>query len=460
VALAGREQAGKLFQGAIDNSTSEFWSAVFDYARGTTGDDTDTRLMIRAGLSAAPYLMRLEEWLAAASMLETAFIAEPSKSTATVILPAIRKLTEHVPAATGLLANVLSVVDPIAAETQIHSFVDACVARGDYGLASAGAGTLMDLYRASGRLADALRMAEQKPSYTQLAGLGPLDQLIDAVKRLQILNAMGRAREVLAEVGTLRDRIQSLPAAAVREERGTSWDVYETLLDVAFGAAMQLEQWDEALELTAANLASKRGRSAPATAIAQVRFNDYGPLLRLGRTSEALAVLLECRQVFEDVQDIQMLGMTLGALADTELARGRGDEAIRMQRAALRFAYLAGDVPAVTAGYHNLGLYLHLHTQQPAAALTIHLAAALIRALTGAFGAEISIRAAADDLCEAGSGAALPADVAALCGQMPDIPGTDLAGLLAALGPDEETLAQVYQQLIDAVGEVASTMTE
>jgi hypothetical protein len=181
---------------------------------------------------------------------------------------------------------------------------------------------------------------------------------------------------------------------------------------------------------------------------ARSRFNDYFPLLRLGRTEEALALLLECRQVFQDARDIGMLGKILGALADAEDARGHGDAAIGLERDALRYKYLAGDVTAIAAGYHNLGYYLPGHARQPDPALACHLASALIRALTGAEGADRSVRDAAANLRELGPDATPPADVAGLCRQVGDIPGTDLARLLAALTPDPATVEQTLSELI------------
>jgi hypothetical protein len=113
---------------------------------------------------------------------------------------------------------------------------------------------------------------------------------------------------------------------------------------------------------------------------ARAGFN-YGPLLRLGRADEALHLLRECRQAFEDAHDIHALGTTLSALADAEDDRGHGDAAIRLERDALRYAYLAGGVAEIAYSYHNLGGYLRVHARQPALALASHLAAALIYAL-------------------------------------------------------------------------------
>jgi hypothetical protein len=187
----------------------------------------------------------------------------------------------------------------------------------------------------------------------------------------------------------------------------------------------------------------------PAADIAHSRFNDYFPLLELGRTDEALALLLECcRQAFQDARDPRKLGMALGALAHVEDERGHGAAAIGLERDALRYSYLAGDVIGIAVSYHNLGSCLSRHARQPAPALACHLAAALIRALTGSKGNEDPVGAAATDLLALAADATPPADVADLSRQVGDIPGTDLPGLLAVLAPDPAAADQALRDLI------------
>jgi tetratricopeptide (TPR) repeat protein len=467
VAAAGRAQAGQPFREAVDTEAAAYWDAGYRYASGETGDrGTDTGLIVRAGLAAVPYLMRRQQWTAAGTMLESAFHRDPSRANAAAVLPAIREIADHDARAVGVLALALEVLDPVAAERQMRASLDAAVTRGDYRSASVTAGQLADLCRDSGRLAEALTLAEQQIGYTRRAGLGPWTQLADEVQRLQVMTVMGQAGHVLAEVQRLRDQMQDLPAARGPDETATPWNVRETLLDLGRDAARQLGRWQDALDLNAEQITSKRGRSAPAADIARARFNDYGPLLRLGRTEEALALLLECRHVFQDARNTRMLGKTLTALADTEDARSHGDAAIGLERDALRYSYLAGDVIGITVSYHNLGNYLRRHARQTAPALACHLAAALICALTGAEGTDDSVRAALTDLralgAQDGAGPAPvaasgagepapeivpPADVPALSRLVGDIPGTDLAGLIAALTPNPATADQTLRDL-------------
>jgi hypothetical protein len=459
VAEAGRARAGQPFRDAVDAMAAAYWHAVHGYASGGNDEGSvHTGLVVRAGLAAVPYYLRHQDWKSAGFLLESAFVRDPSRANAAAVLPAIQQITRHDPRQAGVLARVLQVIDPAAADATLRAALDDAVARGDYRFASVAAGQLASRCTDSGRLAEALQLTEQKADYTRRAGLGPWTQLGDEVRRLQVLAVVGQAGQVLDEVGRLRARMDALPATPAADgpaETAPSWSVRETLLDTGREAARQLRRWEEALELNAAQVASLRGRRAPATDIAFSRFNDYFPLLRLGRTGEALDLLLECRQVFQDAHDTRMLGNTLSALADTENQRGHGDAAIRLERDALRYLYLAGDVTGIAVSYHNLGNYLRRHARQPAPALASHLAATLIRTLAGADGADRSLNAATDDLREFGAAAVPPHDVADLCERLADIPGTDLTRLIAALSPDLQAAEQTLRDLIALAQEQA-----
>jgi len=326
----------------------------------------------------------------------------------------------------------------------------AALDRGNYSIAAEAASDLAWYCRETGRLAEALTLTEQGIGYVEQAGLGPWTQLIAQVRRLQVLNAMGRSAEVLAEVHRLRADMDTLPATSDQPETIIPWSAREALLDTGRQAALGLGRWQDALDLTAEAAVSQRDRGAPATATAQSRFNDYGPLLQLGRTDEALALLLRCREVFEAAQDIEMLGRVFSALAAVEDELGHGQAAIGLGRDGLRYGYLAGDPDAIAGRHHNLGNYLARQAGQPAAALAHHLAAALIRAITGGRGLENSLRGAAADLRELGDGAAVPAGMARLCEQVGEAPGVDLGALLGALataGAADRALRDLLTQI-------------
>jgi hypothetical protein len=465
VAAAGRDLAGDAFREAADTELAAYWAGAADYAVNREADQDTGGLVIRAGLSAAPYLLRLHAWIQARSLLEHALIRDKSRATAGAALPALRAIaaavagTDSELVALGDLARALERMDPAVGEQQTAAVLATALDRQDYWTASTSAGYLVAYRLAAGRLGEALQLAEDKAGYTRQAGLGPWTQLGDQVRRLQILESMGQARQVLDEVQRLRNQMDGLSTASVQPEANEPWDVQETLLDIGQKAAKQLGLWAEALELSGAEVASMRGRGAPDSEIASVQVNNYGPLLRLGRLDDAVALLITCREVFERTHDIRHLGTVLSALADTEDERGHGDVAIVLERDALRYKYLVTDMGGVQVSHHNLGNYLLAHAEAPQAALPHHLAAALLRVITGAEGAERSMRAAAGDL-RLGGEAAMPASAAALCLRVGEVPGVHLDRLLATLAPEAGTAEQVLGELVDRVrADAAATVS-
>ena len=92
------------------------------HASGETGDGAvRTELVVRAGLAAVPYLIRLREWTAAGGMLQYAFNRDPSRANAAAMLPAIQQITGYDATQAHVLALVLAVLDPAAGERQLRA---------------------------------------------------------------------------------------------------------------------------------------------------------------------------------------------------------------------------------------------------------------------------------------------------------------------------------------------------
>jgi tetratricopeptide (TPR) repeat protein len=237
----------------------------------------------------------------------------------------------------------------------------------------------------------------------------------------------------------------TLPADLDRAtERVAVWNVRETILNTGALAAQALGLWERALELNAENMASKRGRGAGAHDQARDAFNDYGPLIRLGRLPEARALLIDCREVFEQADDIRSLGSTLSALADVEDALGHGERAVDLTREALRFTYAAGDPDDVGVSHHNLASYLQGSGADPGLVGAHRVAAAVIAYQTGS-GRIIRWLSALGRLLAGDDGSSVPRSFGQVRAMVGQVPGVDLAGLLARLpgrAPDPDTAVQ------------------
>jgi hypothetical protein len=442
VAAAGRAQAGEEFQAAVDHKAAAFWNTVFQQAL----EQETGWLVVRAGRAAVPYLLRLGERRRALFLLEQVMHRDQSPGTIAALLPVLRQIAEdaqgsddQTPAGV-LLARALANIDPAASARQLRGLLTAEVDRGDYSSASTISLDLVNNYLRAGRLNEALTLADEGADYTRRAGLGPWTQLQDEALRLQILGLQGHAGQVLADVTRLRQHMAELPEEPDESDTALPYSVRELILDTGRTAAAQLKRWEDALALNAEIQESMERRGASALEIARSRFNDYAPLLRLGRLAEARSLLLECREIFEREQNMQGLGRVLGALADVEDKAGHGQDAIDLQRDALRYNYLTGEAESIAVSHHNLGNYLTRHAADDPRALAHHLAAALLRALTGNQGADRSLAAAAEDLADLPDGAAAPASVSELCDTVGEVPGVHLDRLLGQLAADPATV--------------------
>ncbi|MGH8902245.1 MAG: AAA family ATPase, partial [Egibacteraceae bacterium] len=408
-------------------------------------------LVSHAGRAAAPYLLRLQHWDGAGWMLEEVLRRDGSPGTVAALLPLLRRLadaaagTEQELAHAGSLARALATVRPAEAETRFRDLVDRAAGRGRYDLAAAVAGDLMILLRDGGRLSEALVLAEQMQGYTLRAGLGPWTQLVDEARRLEILRLQGRNEQVLAAVHALRETMAGLAEHRDAVERVVPWNVRELVLQTGVFAALGLGRWEEALAFNAEAAWSKRRRGASRLDQAGTRFNDYGSLLRLGRLGEAKALLLDCRQVYEDAHDVAWLGRVLSALADVESELGRTGSAVRLEQDALRLHYTAGDPDDIAVSHFNLANYLQRDGRDVVVALAHRLACAVIELQTGSGRLPDTLRVLAQDL--AGFDGDLPGSFAQLCRLVDQTDGVHLTQLVDRLPkqvPDgETTLAEV-----------------
>jgi tetratricopeptide (TPR) repeat protein len=459
VAAAIAAGAGPEFAVAVDAELAAFWVQVYVQGLEREGGE-DTGLVVRAGLAAAPYLLRRRDWDTASSLLEDAINRDNSPGTVQAALPSLRRIAAATGAADdqAVLARALATVDPAQAEQLLRGALATAAGNGDYRSASATATDLATLLRGSGRLREALDVLTAQEDYTRRAGLGPWTQLLDQAQRLQIMSNLGEHDQVLARTGQLREQMARLPARPDADETASPWNVRELILDTGYGSALATGRWQLCLDLTAEITASERERDAGAHQRTRTRFNDTGPLIRLGRLSEAGRLLRDCQRVFEEHRDIPMLARVLSTRADLENALGHRDAAADLERTALRLRYAHPDPRDIAASHHNLANYLGAGDR--AGRRAHRLAAALIWKLTGMIhNLARAVHELAAELRDDPVDAGLPDTVPQVVEVTERTEGVHLGELLDVLEPDrrivEERLAEILRDaaMVDKSGD-------
>ena len=434
---------------AVDTELAAFWTALAYSAMWAEGGE-HTPMVVRAGLSAAPYLLRRHDFDQAGRLLEQVIMRDRTAGTVQAALPYLRRIavaTGAVEAAVRL-ANILMGVDPAAAERLLRDSLDRAVADNNFLSASGTAGDLINLLMETGRLREALDLVDRKVDYTRRAGLGPWNQLANQTRRLQILYRLGETARVLAEVQQLRVRTADLPDQQGPNDTIHPFNVRETILNLGALAARDLGRWQLALDLTAEQAASVQRRGGGDHAVALTRFNAYPSLLELGRLDEADRLLRACQQVFEQSEDIGMLAKTLTARAILEARRGHHTQAADLQRAALRLTYPRPDPREVGVAHHSLANRLTA-TAAPAGQVLGHrLAAALLFHLTDMAGElTVTMRALAEDLRRYPDSAP-PASLAELAAVVEQVDGVRYTILIGALAADPGQIDVVLAELV------------
>jgi hypothetical protein len=334
---------------------------------------------------ASPYLLRQQRWREASALLERLLQRDDSPDTVAYALPLLERISEETTGTErelidkAVLAGALRQAGRLSeAESLIRDVVRLASAGSDFRTASACAGELINLLLSTGRLEEALKVAEEKASYSRQAGLGPWTQLGDQRRRLQVLNAMGRHGQVLTEVRSLRMQMDALPLESESAESVDSWNVREGLLDTGRNAALRTGDWGTALDLNAGVVKSLLARGAGDLDLARSSFNDYFPMLELGRVDQARALLLSCRNVFQRERSIGTIGSVYGALADLEDRTGDRTAAVQFQALAMRYDYQSGDPENCASSHGNLSVYMERHGHALAEVLAHRLAAGSI----------------------------------------------------------------------------------
>lgn len=412
-----------------------WWDHVFHEGARRPGAE-NSALVLRAALSATPYLIRLGEYSLAAQMLLHAVIRDASPTTVHTALSALRRMTRLTDdeSVHGVLAEVLRHVAPLEAETLLRQRLRST----DHAAAARAAGGLFNVLRNAGRLSEALAVAEQARQLGRKAGYGPWAQVQGRAARLQVLGLMGRHHDVLAETEVLRAEMARLPDVPAVGDPVEPWSAREMVLDTACESALALREWETALALNEEAVASKRRRGASSREFARTWFKSFGPLVELDRIDEADRLLRTCQRVFEELGDVSMLIPVFGARAVVEYARGRLDVGLDLQRTALRLGYARGDLGNTATAHHNLASFLARTGGDRAERSAHRLASALLGLVMGK-GHDVggSLALLADDY-RAGDEPATFADLVRLVERTP---GVRFAEAVGRFGDGDQALA-------------------
>jgi tetratricopeptide (TPR) repeat protein len=455
IAEAVRAATSEQVTAAVDAELAAWWTAVAQWGikEEQAGRDTG-QVVVRAGLAAAPYLLRQHAWEAAGYLIEQALLRDYSSPIiAQAVLPPLRRIAEATGELKdlGALASVLAMVDSAKAETLLHRVYDQATTVGDHRAASSAAGNLAILLREQGRLHDALALADQATEHIRDAGMGSWHQLGNQSLRLKILGLLGHHEQVVTELAALRDRMVQLPDQPTDNDSLNLWSVRESVFAVGCDSALVLCRWALALNLYDEIVAAKRRRGASPHEIAQTRFDTYMPLLHLGRLAEADQLLRECQEVFDTTGDISALGAVYSARANLECERGHLQDSVELERTAQRLHYTRPDPDFIFRSHHNLADYLSRTRADPCEQRAHRLAAALLRRLTGDIKDLTVLGALADEL----RGDADRPDVPTLPTALFDVirlvdvgDGVYFGDLVAALCPDLDAADQVLADLL------------
>ena len=458
-----RANAPQLLIDAVNQVMAQAWYQTFNQA--LQKESTDGEWIVQSGLSAAPYLLHLREWNAIGIVLQTVIEWDASPST---VRRALSYFDHPGPSGDGkdamrwrsIHGKTLALVDREQAEQQQRKVLNESREKGWYDIAWIAAGDLMQLLISLGRMAEALALASDKKTLSQSAGLGPWTQFSDEVLELGLNFRIGLDSELRDQAEDLIARLDSLPARK-ENEAVTPWRIREDALQIGLRAAIGLSDWERALELNRKILDSYIRRGAGDYAQAQVRVNDYGPLMNLGRSAKAMELLIECQRIFTENNDIDTMGAVFSARANVEFTMNRPIEAVRYQRTALRYLYTGPiadlEFRAIASSHYNLGRFLdsgEMAASNMSEAVAHWLAAAAIYTQIGDQAHLANPVLEVARILRTPSPPMLPESFDVVSQTVQQVPGVRFQELLEAMLPEPAWQEQLFTALISAIQRV------
>ena len=434
-------------QPAVDVELAAYWYSV---ARAAIKSSA-VSIVARAGLAAAPYLIRMQNARELVALLERSLNWSSGPLVARQIVSVLRPISGQEWAAEGvrfLLARALARFEPDEAEAMLRATLsDARDGDEPRHLIAALAG-LESCLVGRGSLVEALELNAEKKQTASRAGFGPWTMAAIEADRLRILLVQGRSRVVLDEVRGLLPKLPSVDEDPSGEETVEPWNVSLTLLSLGHAAASSLQEWTVALEFGAASQRIQHQRGASAHSLAETKFNDHAPLIALGRLDEAERILDECQSAFEQAEDLSRLGAVFGARARLESERGHVEAARDLERVSLRYAYQHGNVEEIVDSHQNLGAY-EVEAGRGAVGVLHEIAGVMVELLAGIRG-KVGVRNLAITIGRDDVRPYIPQSAAELAERLGEEPGIRFAELVESMAPQPEDREAFFRAALDA----------
>jgi tetratricopeptide (TPR) repeat protein len=197
------------------------------------------------------------------------------------------------------------------------------------------------------------------------AGSPEVKTIGSELEALRIDALRGETAQVLPDIDSRLDQIrqwwqrqQAGESVAEAPDRTDLGRALVSALDIARAANLGLKRWQTCLDLLQETESVQRALGESDASLAQPRFNQCGPLIRLGRLDEAKSVLESCLSVFRAAGIASHEAACLSALADVWSRRGEHDEAIALARQALGVRNTLPNPANRGCSHESLGVYL------------------------------------------------------------------------------------------------------
>lgn len=470
VARAGRDEAGTQFQMRVDEVMVNYWyhlmRVTMDNAARVANAGATVAL---AGWSAFPYLQRNGEWGLASQMIERVMRVDDSPRATAMLLPVVTRMaadTAKTPKALITQSQLARVLNQagfwLEAVQRWEAVLDAAEREENFAVAAPVCNDLANAWQ-SVDAGKARAYAGLHHRYASLAGTGTWSELSALGQQLQMLAQKAQYGEVLSRLPELRRRMIAAGKPG-RLEGLLDWNVRNVIFDTASDAASQYGRacqaaamsldgaealawetraraaWRDSLKYNGKARAALCRRGALPLELARSRFNDNGPLIELERFSEAYAMLLACKEVFESENAVAELGDLYSTLGTLEQKRMHPGPAREFEARALRYKYQGGDARHVAVSHFNLANRYLAPDAEFEIGVAHRLAAALIRTAidpdrAGHYAATLKAHIArgGGQAC-----AVLASDFDALCPIVEAIEGVTFRAMMARLAPGRE----------------------